>query len=69
MKRVSDFVRHLEARGGSLPKTISNTPVPGYTCRAGAFKAKSDSLWSTPGNRKECRSPLKVLCAGVLTHF
>lgn len=30
MKRVCDSIRHFEACGGSLPKSISNTHVPWY---------------------------------------
>lgn len=34
-----------------------------------ALKAKSDIVLSAPGSQKECSSPLKVLCAGILTQF
>lgn len=34
-----------------------------------AFKAKSDTVLSAPGNRRVCRSALKVLHAGILTQF
>lgn len=71
MKWVCDPIGHFEACGGSLPKSISSTHVPWYagTSSTKAFKAKSDRVSSTPGNRKVCRSPLKVLHAGILTQF